>query len=278
MQTGGEEIIAVESLSPASAPESRTALNNYAHSTPEEDKAVEALRTAFPDSEQVKAMSHLELLRYVRSRSTLAEATTSLRNGIAWRAETQPEKVIQCRSSFEAPLKSGMTFWHKHDKLGRPCMVVTANLHIPAETTVETTLKLCIYFLEQARERCDGRNGGPLQYTVIYDMKGFSFMKNLDTGALSTLSKLQEAYPELLGAAYIINAPWLVSTLMKLLNALMTKQTMDKVRVLSGDGIEELRQYFDVDCLLPQHGGTSDYKFSYDGDKDNHEGGDGKTE
>jgi hypothetical protein len=44
------------------------------------------------------------------------------------------------------------------------------------------------------------------------------------------LSKLQDVYPELLGAAYLINTPWLVSTLMKLLYAVMTKQTMAKVR------------------------------------------------
>jgi hypothetical protein len=51
-----------------------------------------------------------------------------------------------------------------------------------------------------------------------------------DTRGDQQLSKLQDVYPELLGAAYLINTPWLVSTLMKLLYAVMTKQTMAKVR------------------------------------------------
>jgi hypothetical protein len=40
------------------------------------------------------------------------------------------------------------------------------------------------------------------------------------------------------------------------------------VKLLSGNGKEELRQYFDEDCLLPEHGGTSDYKYEYDPSSD----------
>jgi len=86
------------------------------------------------------------------------------------------------------------------------------------------------------------------------------------------LAKLQDVYPELLGAAYLINAPWLVSTLMKLLYAVMTKQTMAKVKLLDGDGKQQLREYFDADCLLPEHGGTSDFKYEYNPGSDDEQG------
>lgn len=37
--------------------------------------------------------------------------------------------------------------------------------------------------------------------------------------------------------------------------------------MLNGDGKEQLRYHFDEDCLLPEHGGTSDFKFEYNPDE-----------
>lgn len=239
----------------------------YAVTTPQEDEAVATLRATFPDSEFVKNLNDTMLLRYVRARSTLDESIAILKTTIEWRAENKPEEMRLQKASFEPVLKSGLVYWHKHDKQGRPCVVVFPRQHFPGKTTLECTYQACVYFLESARNKVLNE-GGPSQYVLIYDMKDFSFTKNMDVEAIRKLSKLQDVYPELLGAAYLINTPWLVSTLMKLLYAVMTKQTMAKVKLLSGNGKEELREYFDEDCLLPEHGGTSDYVYQYDPSSD----------
>lgn len=89
-----------------------------------------------------------------------------------WRAEVQPEKFRLRKDTFDLPLKSGnkstsilppscllftiilgLAFWHKHDKLGRPCLVVIPRVHVPKETTVDITYQACVYFLEKAKSR-----------------------------------------------------------------------------------------------------------------------------
>ncbi len=57
------------------------------------------------------------------------------------------------KASFDSVLKSGLVYWHKHDKQGRPCVVVFPRQHFPGKTTLECTYQACVYFLESARNK-----------------------------------------------------------------------------------------------------------------------------
>ena len=70
-----------------------------------------------------------------------------------WRAENKPEEMRLQKASFDSVLKSGLVYWHKHDKQGRPCVVVFPRQHFPGKTTLECTYQACVYFLESARNK-----------------------------------------------------------------------------------------------------------------------------
>lgn len=48
---------------------------------------------------------------------------------------------------------AGLVFWHKQDKMGRPCIVCRPRYHVPKETTLEATYQACVYFMETARRK-----------------------------------------------------------------------------------------------------------------------------
>jgi len=157
--------------------------DGYMRTTPQEDEAVEALRAQFADNDSVQSMSRLDLLRYVRARSTQVESVAILKSTITWRAETEPEKLR--KAQFDQHFKSGLFFLHKHDKLGRPCVVAYGALHVPTETTTDITYKTVVYTLERLKQTLNERTA---QYVMIYDMKDFSFMKNFDVEAIKKAS------------------------------------------------------------------------------------------
>ena len=70
-------------------------------------------------------------------------------NNKDWREEYHPETIRTDKESIEIPLKAGVVFWHKHDKQGRPCLVIQAAKHLPRDTTPEITERCCAYLLEK---------------------------------------------------------------------------------------------------------------------------------
>jgi len=86
--------------------------------------------------------------------------------------------------------------------------------------------------------------------------------KNLDAEALPTLASLQDYYPEVLGEAFIINTDWLFKTFMAMLKAVLDRSTLSKIHVLK-HAKSDLLEFFDPENLLPEHGGTSDFRYEY---------------
>ncbi len=142
-------------------------------------KDIQVLRETFKDNEVVQKMDDSYLLRYLRARNNVQESTKIITETIvlspppqnkdplwqfccylippkAWKAEYKPETLRFDKQSFEVPLKAGVTFLHKHDKWGRPCLVLFPSRHFPKDTTVEATFRCCVYYLEKIEKMYSG--------------------------------------------------------------------------------------------------------------------------
>ena len=73
------------------------------------------------------------------------------------------------------------------------------------------------------------------------------------------VSLLQDFYAERLSMVYVLHANWLYKLAYGIIKPFLAKKTKDKIKIIGE--IPELLNYFDEDCLLPEHGGTSDFKY-----------------
>eukprot|EP01017_Pseudomicrothorax_dubius_P036520 TRINITY_DN5236_c0_g1_i1.p1 TRINITY_DN5236_c0_g1~~TRINITY_DN5236_c0_g1_i1.p1 ORF type:complete len:202 (+),score=34.99 TRINITY_DN5236_c0_g1_i1:274-879(+) len=183
------------------------------------------------------------------------------RNWLNWRLNEAPDSIPE-RSILKS-LMSGKAFWHKWDKKKQPCLIIKTKYHYPTEVTVAESLLFGIYLLEQGLHQAEVLGSGKV--CVLWDREGFDRSKNFDS-SLSDLMKqmtkvLQEYYAEVLDNMYILHANWFFKMMWAIVSPFINKRTRDKVKVI--DEIERLKDTFDVDCLLREHGGTSDYVYTY---------------
>lgn len=86
-------------------------------------------------------------------------------------------------------LKSGKAFWHGHDKLGNPCLIVKVKYHKPGVSSQDTVLRFFLFMLEEGIKRCEASGTGKI--SIIWDREGFD-RKNFDYGLLDTFKKLNK--------------------------------------------------------------------------------------
>ncbi len=65
---------------------------------------------------------------------------------LKWRKEYNIDSINV--DDIESELISGKAYWHKYDKEGNPCCVVTIKKHIPSETNFLKTMKFFVYIME----------------------------------------------------------------------------------------------------------------------------------
>ncbi|KAL6070878.1 cytosolic factor, phosphatidylinositol/phosphatidylcholine transfer protein [Balamuthia mandrillaris] len=215
-----------------------------------EQQAVEELRQRVAYLSEQTTKDTALLLRYVRARSSVKDSEAILRNRESWRTEYKPECVLL--KDFQKEWATGKCFIHKHDRMGRPCLIVKGGLHIPGNVPLEETVRMAVWNLEKLIRTLPPNVD---QYVLIYDRTGFS-RKNFDLAVIKAFSQLQEYYPERLHKSYVLFTNFLFSMLFKLVSPFLAETTLQKIQLFGSD-ISGLKEDFDEDCLLVEHGGTS---------------------
>lgn len=75
------------------------------------------------------------------------------------------------------------------------------------------------------------------------------------------LGMLQDYYAERLAAVYILHVNWFFRLIYAIVKPFLSRKTTDKVKILKK--VSDLKKYFEEDCLLPEHTGTSTYVHPY---------------
>ena len=182
--------------------------------------------------------------------------SNSIIKSINWRITYKPNKISE--EEVAPVIQSNKSFYHKNDKKGNPCLVVRISQHFAKTATTDQEIRFAIYMLEQGIQESDKVGAGRI--TLIIDLGGFT-MKNADKRLIqigkTIVTTLQDYYPERLERVLVLKANWFYKTAYSVVKLFLHERTKAKIKIL--EDYQELAEFFEPDCILKEHGGTSDF-------------------
>jgi hypothetical protein len=176
---------------------------------------------------------------------------------LQWRLTECPDKIPE--SAIMHELERGKAFWHKEDKKGNPCLIIQSSKHIIDEFPREESIKFVIYTCERGMALAEESKTNKI--CCIWDRAGVS-KRNFDPDLLKDISHmLTQFYAEALDAIYVLHPSWLLRIALATIRPFLPERTRNKIIVVPD--VEDLLEHFDRSCLLVEHGGTSEFKYSW---------------
>ncbi|CAF1119511.1 unnamed protein product [Adineta steineri] len=200
------------------------------------------------------------LLRWLRAcKWQVTPAVQFMKDTLKWRHEWGL-RTLSAKGESNVMLEectSGKAYYMGKDKANRPVSYVHASEHIRGQFPIEATEKFLILFMETGRDLAESHIE---EGTVVLDMGNVS-LKNLDYQYIKfMIDAMQNYYPECLGVALIVNAPWSFSTVWKIIRRWLDPVVESKIHFLNDSS--ELVKYIDP-AVIPQRlqGNHVDFKF-----------------
>jgi len=201
------------------------------------------------------------LLRFIVARKgKVVDALKMLLNALIWRVTydieglcKQGERIID-----ENEFSCGKVYFYKYDKEGRFVTYIHVSKHIKDVRPQIETEKMTILSMETVRLILNRENPTAC---MVFDMSGFS-MQNMDYGFIRfLLNCFQNYYPEMLGVALIVGAPWIFHGCWKIIKQLLDPVVANKVQFLKDKS--EIKDYIDESEIPECLGGTNKFNFTY---------------
>ena len=235
--------------------------------TPEQQEAFSTMlqRVESLPADQKEALNYFAakftmeatLLRFLRAREyDLEQSYNMLVECLKWRTSFQGNGVQNLNTdSFMNELNTGKAFYHGKDKEGRPICYILVRLHDHKESEQEEVQRLVVHLMEKGAQLLTP----PLmRCSCVFDLSDLH-MKNLDLKAAKFIMEmLEKYYPESLGVALIVNAPWIFHGFWSACSVWLPKNTSEKIKFVSSD---EMKNFIDPDQLLVAYGGNDPYEF-----------------
>ncbi|KAI8578866.1 hypothetical protein K450DRAFT_244883 [Umbelopsis ramanniana AG] len=214
------------------------------------------------------------LRRYLRARKwdELA-AIKMLEATVQWRRTEKPECYDPEYISPEA--ETGKMYFSGFDKTGRPIWIMRPRLE--NSKNAERQVKHIIFSLERAIRLMPA---GVENISIIVDFKDASSGHSPSVATCKKfLDILGNHYPERLGKAFVVSAPWVFHATFKIISVFMDPVTLAKIKfaIDKKDDSEKERQksqtenewvfledYIDVNQLESVYGGTYNFKYDFD--------------
>ena len=183
-----------------------------------------------------------------------------LRDTLAWRESYKPHLITWSDIKTEAELKK-VTILDRPDKNGRPVVFMRPRNEKQGSDN-ELKLKYVVYIMEHASRIADASSpDGKMAW--LLDYVGYSRQNQPPWKvSLSTLSIVQNHYPERLGRAVNFKPPLLFEIFWKAIRPFVDPVTRDKLVFLSGKDVEngmlqeQMAKYFDLEMLDDMMGGV----------------------
>uniref|UniRef100_A0A7S1IMF2 CRAL-TRIO domain-containing protein n=1 Tax=Eutreptiella gymnastica TaxID=73025 RepID=A0A7S1IMF2_9EUGL len=225
---------------------------------PRERQAVEHMRSLVPPGAQKaytifgahECHDNEFFLRFLRARDfDLDKASGLMLSYLEWRRKVYPQgaptHIVEPRTHF------GAVYADYLDKKGRPVLVVRARYHDKTRSTEETR-HVIVMFMDGIVHHI---HKPATQFSVLVDLNGFGYA-NADLTALkSTLSILDNYFPERLGNLWFIHANFVFMSLWKVVKSFIPVQTASKIFFYGPDYQERLRESIDPRVLPNAYGG-----------------------
>ncbi|GAC74544.1 phosphatidylinositol transfer protein SEC14 and related proteins [Moesziomyces antarcticus T-34] len=209
------------------------------------------------------------LCRFLRARKWDQAATEAMfTEAEKWRSEFNVEQLYH---NFEYPEKAQVDqyypqYYHKTDNDGRPIYIEQlGKLDLKAlyqVTTPERQIqKLVVEYEKFQRERlpvCSAHRGELVETScTIMDLKnvGISAFWKVSTYVQQASNIGQHYYPETMGKFYIINAPYIFTTVWSVIKGWLDPVTVEKIKILGHKYQDELLQQIPAENLPEALGG-----------------------
>ncbi|THH05806.1 hypothetical protein EW145_g4537 [Phellinidium pouzarii] len=214
-------------------------------------------------------LSYATPVRFLRARKwDVAAAKQMLLDVEKWRKEIDADHIAKNFDFYERAevIKYYPQYYHKQDKDGRPLYIERLGLINIAEmrkiTTQERQIKALVReyekFIDERLPACSEAVGHPVETScTILDLKNVGIKAFWDVkGYVQEATKIgQNYYPETMGKFYIINSPWMFATVWSVVKAWLDPVTVEKIKILSGDGKKELLTQIPAENLPVEFGG-----------------------
>jgi len=201
------------------------------------------------------------LLRFIVARKgKVNDALKMLLNSLIWRVTYDIEGLCKKGESIidESEFSCGKVYFYKYDKEGRFVTYIHVSKHIKDERPQVETEKMTILSMETVRLIL---NKETPTACMVFDMNGFS-MQNMDYGFIRfLLNCFQNYYPEMLGVALIVGAPWIFHGCWKIIKQLLDPVVANKVQFLKDKS--EIKNYIDESEIPECLRGTNKFNFTY---------------
>ncbi|KAJ7087365.1 CRAL-TRIO domain-containing protein [Mycena belliarum] len=215
-------------------------------------------------------MSDATCLRFLRARKfDVPKAKEMWIANEKWRKEFGVDEIVKNFEFPELPIvdKYYPQYYHKSDKDGRPIYVERLGQldlkALYAATTQERQLKRLVLeyekFLSERLPACSVAAGHPVETScTILDLQNVSLSNfySVKDYVMKASSIGQDRYPECMGKFYIINAPFMFSTVWALIKPWLDPVTVAKIDILGSGYKPKLLAQIDADNLPKEFGGT----------------------
>ncbi|CDR88101.1 probable SEC14-phosphatidylinositol(PI)/phosphatidylcholine(PC) transfer protein [Sporisorium scitamineum] len=237
-----------------------------------QQEALDKFRTTIQQKDIFNPERHDDacLCRFLRARKwDLVAAEAMFTEAEKWRTDFKVEELYH---SFEYPEKEKVDqyypqYYHKTDKDGRPIYIEQlGKLDIKAlyqVTTPERQIqKLVVEYEKFQRERlpvCSATKGELVETScTIMDLKNVGVSQFWKvSGYVQQASNIgQHYYPETMGKFYIINAPYIFTTVWSVIKGWLDPVTVEKIKILGHKYKDDLLQQIPAENLPVELGGT----------------------
>jgi len=100
----------------------------------------------------------------------------------------------------------------------------------------------------------------------LIDFSNYSSMGGLGMTKISKeiVDILQDHYPERLGTAFVINAPFMFEVFWRVISPFLDDVTKQKLHMLKGKDLSKLHDAVDLNQLEEEYGGTDPYVYKFE--------------
>lgn len=157
----------------------------------------------------------------------------------------------------ENELKAGKSFYHGHDKEGRPVCYIRARHHDPSKSDPLENQRFTVLMMEYGKSQLQPPGE---TVTIVFDMSNTT-LKNIDIKSMQFMvHTLQNFYPESLGKVLVYNSTWIVNGAWKIIRPWLDPVTAAKVNFIKP---EEMRNYIPAENLPKEYGGKDPFEYNY---------------
>eukprot|EP00245_Coleochaete_scutata_P017406 TRINITY_DN8516_c0_g1_i1.p1 TRINITY_DN8516_c0_g1~~TRINITY_DN8516_c0_g1_i1.p1 ORF type:complete len:351 (+),score=71.54 TRINITY_DN8516_c0_g1_i1:194-1246(+) len=199
------------------------------------------------------------LLRFLKAREyNVPKAFKMLMDCLEWRVKNRIDDILTkplAEEKWKAIRGSQLLGCSGFDRSGKPVFAIRVGLSpydaLPLDQYVHAHIQMNEYRDQVLLPEASRRAGASIQTGVkVLDMTGLKLSALRHVKTLTAISSIDDLnYPEKSDTYYIVNAPFIFSACWKTVKPLLQERTKLKVRVLSGNGREELLQTMDESAL-----------------------------